>query len=94
MRRDDHVGQLDPSRVSIGADPDGGKLIEGAIVWCCYRRLLCDDFDLDMRSDQIQISKIYSEPLAMQTVRPESNRSSSSGSARDMSHGNYWSNLL
>ena len=27
--RDDQVGQLDPSSVSIAADPDGGKLIEG-----------------------------------------------------------------
>ena len=30
--RDDQVGQLDPSRVSIAADPDGGKLIDGAIA--------------------------------------------------------------
>jgi hypothetical protein len=29
--RDDQVGQLDPSKVSIAAEPDGGKLIEGAI---------------------------------------------------------------
>jgi hypothetical protein len=36
--RDDHVGQLDLSRVFIAADPDGGKLTAGAIV-CCYRRV-------------------------------------------------------
>ena len=29
--RDDQVGQLDPSKVSIAAEPDGGKLIEGAL---------------------------------------------------------------
>ena len=34
--RDDQEGQFDPSRVSIAADPDGGKLIDGAI-WSCYR---------------------------------------------------------
>jgi hypothetical protein len=32
--RDDQLGQLDPSRVSIAADPEGGKLIEGAICYC------------------------------------------------------------
>ena len=37
--RDDQVGQLDPSRVSIAADPDGGKLIDGVIMQCCYCRL-------------------------------------------------------
>jgi hypothetical protein len=36
--RDDQVGQLDPSSVSIAADPDGGKLIDGDIIYC-YRRL-------------------------------------------------------
>jgi hypothetical protein len=29
---DDQVGQFDPSSVSIAADPDGGKLIDGAII--------------------------------------------------------------
>ena len=32
--RDDQEGQFDPSRVSIAADPDGGKLIDGA-MWGC-----------------------------------------------------------
>jgi len=35
----DQVGQLDPSRVSIMADLDGGKLIDGVIMQCCYCRL-------------------------------------------------------
>jgi hypothetical protein len=35
--RDDQVAQLDPSRVSIAAVPDGGKLIDGVML--CYRRL-------------------------------------------------------
>ena len=51
---DDHVDQFDPSRVLIAADPDGGKLIEGAI---CYYDLM-RRFDLEMRSSQIQRSKI------------------------------------
>jgi hypothetical protein len=73
--RDAQVGQLDPSRVSIAADPDGGKLIDGPIAAIVrYMRR----FDLDMRSGQIQRSKIQSEPLALQTVLPESERSSSS----------------
>jgi hypothetical protein len=29
--RDAQVGQFDPSNVSIAADPDGGKLIEGIL---------------------------------------------------------------
>jgi hypothetical protein len=33
--RDAQVGQLDPFRVSIAADPDGGKLIAG-VMWSCY----------------------------------------------------------
>ena len=35
--RDAQVGQFDPSRVSIAADPEGGKLMDGditAIVRC------------------------------------------------------------
>jgi hypothetical protein len=32
VMRDDQVGQLDPSRVSIIADLDSGKLIDGVIV--------------------------------------------------------------
>src|SRR5580698_8285939 len=30
VMRDDQVGQLEPSSVSIAAEPEGGKLIEGA----------------------------------------------------------------
>jgi hypothetical protein len=30
--RDAQEGQLDPSRVSMAADPDGGKLIEGPML--------------------------------------------------------------
>jgi hypothetical protein len=36
--REAQMGQLDPSRVSIAADPDGGKLIDGP-MWCCYRKV-------------------------------------------------------
>jgi hypothetical protein len=73
--REDQDGQLDPSRVSIAADPDGGKLNEGDIYYSLYFR-----FDATVvfweweRSDPG--SKISAEPLALQTVRPESNRSS------------------
>jgi len=35
--RDDQVGQFDPSKVSSFADPDGGKLIDGAIMSCYLR---------------------------------------------------------
>jgi hypothetical protein len=35
--RNDQVGQLDLSSVSIVADLDGGKLIDGAIVSCYCR---------------------------------------------------------
>ena len=34
VMHDDQKGQLDPSRGSIAADPDGGKLIDGA-MWGC-----------------------------------------------------------
>jgi hypothetical protein len=30
--RDAQLGQFDPSRVSIAADPEGGKLIDGDIA--------------------------------------------------------------
>jgi hypothetical protein len=53
--REDQVDQLDPSRVSIAADPDGGKLIEGDIY---YLLGLMRRFDLSMRSSQTQRSKI------------------------------------
>ncbi len=36
IMHDNQVGQLDPSRVSIVADPDGGKLIEGAMWYCLF----------------------------------------------------------
>jgi hypothetical protein len=32
--RDAQVGQLDPSRVLIAADPDQGKLIKGPMCYC------------------------------------------------------------
>jgi hypothetical protein len=75
--RDAQEGQLDPLSVSIAADPDGGKLIEGAI---CIG-YLGDGLFLEMRSDQIQRSKIQTEPLALPTVHPESRWIQSSGSA-------------
>jgi hypothetical protein len=66
--RDDQVGQLEPSSVLIAAEPEGGKLIEGAIcVGYCYATV-----NLDVRSGQIQGSKIQTEPLAFPTVLPES----------------------
>jgi hypothetical protein len=49
--REAQMGQLDPSRVSIATDPDGGKLIDGPI--CCYRKFYAM-VDLDVRSSQIQ----------------------------------------
>ena len=67
--RDDQEGQLDPSRVLIAADPDGGKLINGAI-WSCYRLGYMRRFNLDMRSGQIQRSKIVSDPLSVSNCSP------------------------
>jgi hypothetical protein len=42
VRREDQDGQLDPSRVSIAADPEGGKLNEGAINSAKYRYIATD----------------------------------------------------
>ena len=52
--REDQVAQLDPSRTSMAADPEGGKLIVGAI---CGNRLFRDGFVL---SEASQIAKILS----------------------------------